>query len=97
MCVCVCVCVYILATGPRFCPGHPSKCWLWLRQLLILRAEYEFTYSSGAPAGIRIAYSAWVTLYMTCIRTYSRLMNSQNRPNRNRIRLFCSSLRIFPT
>jgi len=29
-------------------------------------------------------YSAWLTLYMTGTRTYSRLMYSQNKSNMNR-------------
>jgi len=42
------------------------------RRVLTLRVEYIFTYSCGATTSIRIAYSAWLTLYMTWIRTYSR-------------------------
>jgi len=30
------------------------------------------------PQEYEYAYSAWFTLYMTCIRTYLRLMYSQN-------------------
>ena len=32
--------------------------------------EQIFTYSCGATVEARIAYSAWFTWYMTCIRTY---------------------------
>jgi len=39
-----------------------------------LRVEYIFKYSGGAAIGIQIAYSAWFTLYMTCVRTYSRIL-----------------------
>jgi len=36
-----------------------------------LRVEYIFTDSCGAATRIWIMYSAWLTLYMTWIRTYS--------------------------
>jgi len=41
-----------------------------------LRVKYIFTYSWEAASRIRITYSAWLTLYMTWICTYSKLRYS---------------------
>ena len=61
---------------------------LWLQAVQVLRVEYVFTYSCDADTRIHITYSAWFTLYMTGTRTYSRLVYSQNRLQRNRIPYF---------
>jgi len=46
------------------------------------------------PHEYEYAYSAWCTLFMTCMRTYARALYSENGLHRNRIRVFVSSLRI---
>jgi len=54
-----------------------------------LRVEYVFTYSCGAITRIRIRYSAWLTLYVTGTRTFSRWTYSQNRLHLKRIQYDC--------
>jgi len=77
----------------RVCGGRPSprtgdqayKGNTYSRITVVQPQEYEY------------AYSAWCTLYITCMRAYSKALYSHNGLHRNRIRVVCvSSLRVFP-
>ena len=70
-----------------------------------LHGEYVLTYSflwrtrrnMNRNSVFRLVYCLPVYVYDMNTYIFKVAVNSQNRPNRNRIRVFCSSLRVFPT
>jgi len=90
-------CVYAVRVGLTLEPPYPPprNCVNAIRTSIFgqrsisyvgsLHVEQVFTYSWDAATRVRIAYSAWSTLYMTWICAYSKILYSYNRLQMNRI------------